>query len=76
MTTLYTVALKDEGFSGAACNQLLRHVYVEWLNNYLSVELFAEHHEMTTEDAQALIDLGRKAMRHYAEMREAMEHTA
>ena len=76
MTTLYTVALKDEGFSGASCNQLLRHVYVEWLNNYLSVELFAEHHEMTTEDAQALIDLGRKAMRHYPEMREAMEHTA
>lgn len=68
-----TVTLYDDGFSGASCNQLLRHMYVEWMNNYLSVELFAEHHGMTTEDAQALIDLGRKAMRHYAEMEEAME---
>ena len=71
-----TVTLYDDGFSGASCNQLLRHMYVEWLNNYLSVELFAEHHGMTTEDAQALIDLGSKAMRHYAEMEEAMEKLA
>jgi hypothetical protein len=58
-----TVTLQDEGFIGASCNQLLRHVYVEWLNNYLSVEVFAEHHEMTVEDAQALIELGRNAMK-------------
>ena len=58
-----TVTLQDEGFSGASCNQLLRHMYVEWMNNYLSVEVFAEHHSMTIEDAQALIDLGRNAMK-------------
>lgn len=74
--TTQIVTLRDEGYSGASCNQLLRHMYVEWLNHYLSIELFAEHHEMTTEDAQALIDLGRKAMRHYAEMKEAMEELA
>ena len=66
------VILKDEGFNGASCNQLLRHIYVEWLNNYLSVELFAEHHEMTVDDAQALIDLGRKALEHYNNMREVV----
>ena len=65
-----TVKLKDEGFTGASCNQLLRHIYVEWMNNYLTVELFAEHHEMTVEDAQVLIDLGRNALKHYNEMME------
>ena len=60
-----TLELTEHGFTGASCNQLLRHVYVEWLNNYLTVELFAEHHEMTVDDAQALIDLGRKALEHY-----------
>ena len=65
------VTLTDHGFTGASCNQMLRHVYVEWLNNYLTVELFAEHHEMTVEDAQALIDLGRKALEHYNTMRDA-----
>lgn len=63
--TTHTVKLADHGFTGASCNQLLRHIYVEWLNNYLTVELFAEHHEMTVDDAQALIDLGRKALEHY-----------
>ena len=65
-----TVKLKDEGFTGASCNQLLRHIYVEWMNNYLTVEVFAEHHEMTVEDAQALINLGRAALEHYHTMTE------
>ena len=65
-----TVTLIDQGFSGASCNQLLRHVYVEWMNNYLTVELFAEHHEMTVEDAQALLDLGRKALKQYGDTME------
>ena len=65
-----TVKLKDEGFTGASCNQLLRHIYVEWMNNYLTVELFAEHHEMTVKDAQALINLGRAALEHYHTMTE------
>tara|TARA_R110000803_G_scaffold40100_1_gene86412 strand:- start:315 stop:530 length:216 start_codon:yes stop_codon:yes gene_type:complete len=61
--TTKTVELKDQGFAGASCNELLRHVYVEWMNNYLTVELFAEHHEMTVKDAQVLLDLGRSAMK-------------
>lgn len=68
--TTQTVKLTDHGFTGASCNQLLRHIYVEWMNNYLTVELFAEHHDMTVDDAQALIELGRKAMKHYGEMME------
>ena len=66
-----SVVLTDHGFTGASCNQLLRHLYVEWMNNYLTIEKFAEHHEMTTDDAQALIDLGRKALAHYNTIREA-----
>ena len=65
-----TAALTDHGFTGASCNQMLRHIYVEWLNNYLTVELFAEHHEMTVDDAKVLIDLGRKALEHYHTLRE------
>jgi hypothetical protein len=62
----HKVQLYPEGFNGASCNQLLRHMYVEWMNNYLTVEKFAEHHEMTVNDAQVLIDLGRSALEHYA----------
>lgn len=61
--TTQTVKLKDEGFTGTSCNQLLKHIYVEWLNNYLSIDVFAEHHEMSVDDAQALIDLARNAMK-------------
>ena len=61
--TTKTVELKDQGFAGASCNQLLRHIYVEWMNNYLTVELFAEHNELTVVDAQVLLDLGRSAMK-------------
>ena len=68
MTDVQKVKLTDYGFCGASCNQILRHIYVEWMNNYLTVELFAEHHEMTVEDAQALIGLGRKALEHYNNM--------
>lgn len=32
----------------------------DYFNNYLTVDLIAEHHRMEKADAQALIDLGRE----------------
>ena len=68
--TTQAVLLTEHGFNGASCNQLLRHIYVEWMNNYLTTEVFAEHHGMTVEDAEALIDLGRSAFKTYNEQME------
>ena len=32
--------------------------YLDWVNNYLSVELFAEHRGLTVAEAKMLITLG------------------
>lgn len=37
----------------------LIELYLVWLNNYLSIELFAEHNGLTTAQADVLIDLAR-----------------
>jgi hypothetical protein len=42
----------------------LKELYLDWYNNYLTVDKFAEHHEMRSEDIDKLIDLGR----HYHEI--------
>jgi hypothetical protein len=33
----------------------LENIYLDMVNNYLSVDLFAEHNGITTEQAQALL---------------------
>jgi len=38
----------------------LIEVYLDWRNNYLSVELFAEHHGLTDKQATVLIELARE----------------
>lgn len=42
----------------------LKELYLDWYNNYLTVDKFAEHHEMRSKDIDKLIDLGR----HYHEI--------
>ena len=37
----------------------LQTFYLDWINNYLTVEKMAEHNEMTVEDTAILINLGR-----------------
>ena len=37
----------------------LQAFYLDWVNNYLTVEKIAEHNGITVSDAQILIDLGR-----------------
>lgn len=40
-------------------NKQLREFYLDWLNNYLTVEKIAEHHGLDVDDAKALISMGR-----------------
>jgi len=38
----------------------LIELYLDWVDNFVSLEGFASHYELTTEEANILIDLGRK----------------
>ena len=37
----------------------LKAFYLDWMNNYLTIEKMAEHNELTVEDTAMLINLGR-----------------
>lgn len=34
-------------------------IYLDWVNNFLSLEAFAEYYELTSEQASLLIELGK-----------------
>lgn len=34
-------------------------MYLDWVNNFLTVPCFAEHYRISVEDAQIIIDIGR-----------------
>lgn len=38
----------------------LADLYLEWVNNYLTVEKFAEHYQLTEKDAVNLLSYGRR----------------
>ena len=38
----------------------LADLYLEWFNNYLTVEKFAEHYQVTEKDAQQMLHNGRR----------------
>jgi hypothetical protein len=38
---------------------LAEKYYFDWINNYLTVEKFAEHNQLAVKTAQKLIDFGR-----------------
>ena len=42
-----------------AARDTLISIYMDWFNDYLTVETFAEHNGLTSEQAQVLIDLAR-----------------
>lgn len=44
----------------AMTREYLTEVYLDWRNNYLSAEVFAEHHGLYPEEAKILIELSRK----------------
>jgi hypothetical protein len=42
----------------------IEHIYLDWLNNFLTIEAFADHYNLPSEHATALIGAGRWLMRH------------
>ena len=48
-------------------NEQLREFYLDWVNNYLTVEKLAEHYELDVSHARTLIDIGRDAHQQYIE---------
>lgn len=38
---------------------ILQALYLSWLNDFLTVERFAEHYNLSVEEAKTLIELGR-----------------
>lgn len=38
----------------------LQAAFLDWKNNYLTVEKYAEHNSITAEQAQQIIDIGRE----------------
>ena len=41
-------------------NQLFRAAFLDFFNNYMTFEKYAEHNGISTADAKKLIDAGRK----------------
>ena len=41
-------------------NKTLREHYLDFFNNYLTIEKFAEHQEMPVNDAVHILDIGRR----------------
>jgi len=48
-------------------NKQLREFYLDWFNNYLTVEKIAEHHGLDVDDAKALISMGRYMQHNHVE---------
>lgn len=49
-------------------NAALRALYLEYVNNYLSIEIFAADHMISVDDAKTLLNMGRKYQNEYAAM--------
>lgn len=47
--------------------QQLRKLYLDWFNNWLTIDAFCEHHGIHRDDAITLIELGRKYHEAHAE---------
>jgi len=49
-------------------NQVLRELFLDYFNNYLTIEKFAEHNNINVEVAQTVINAGRELHEDYVEM--------
>ena len=55
-------------------NQYFRAAFLDFFNNYATIEKYAEHNGISTADANKLIDAGRKYQEQYVKhCREAEE---
>ena len=50
----------------SSANKALREIYLDWVNNWLSVMEFADHYGLSEKDAINLIDICRNAHEDYA----------
>ena len=48
-----------------AMNAQVIDFYLDWFNNYLTIEKMAEHHGLDVEHARVLIGIGRDAHQQY-----------
>ena len=48
----------------------LRAFYLDWFNNYLTIEKIAEHHGLDLDDAKTLISIGRYMHHRHVEIME------
>ncbi len=48
-------------------NEAIIKMYLDWVNNFLSLDKFAEHYDIDELDANYIIDLGRKLNEEEAE---------
>ncbi|ACH88939.1 hypothetical protein ErPhphiEa104_gp027 [Erwinia phage phiEa104] len=46
----------------------LQEIYLDWINNFLTVERFAEYYALTVEEANVIIQAGHKIQGLYAQM--------
>ena len=49
-------------------NQFFVAAFLDFFNNYLTIEKYAEHNEISIEDATKLIDAGRKYHEHHVKL--------
>ena len=42
--------------------ETLIQIYRDWFNNYISLEVFAEHNGLTVQQAEQLVSLGRQVI--------------
>ena len=54
----------------------LRALFLDFFNNYLTIELFAEHHDIDEDIAQRILDLGRRLHEKYVERLETSRISA
>ena len=41
-------------------HNILESLYLDWVNNFLTIEKFAAHYGITTDEADALIKIGKR----------------
>ena len=49
-----------KGIKSLNIRNVLSELYLDYFNNYATIEVMAEHQKMKVEDLKILIDLGRK----------------
>ena len=64
--TFISSTYNSEGFKMKA-EQFLRDAFLDFVNDYVTVERYAECNNISIEDARVLIELGRKYHEQYVE---------